>query len=429
MRRRTQGSVYMVALTVMTLLILIGAGAVAGLDQEVDAQSNRINGQRAERLAESGIDYALVVLADIDPADANLEDEWATLGEAGGTSFALEQGSFRVQIIDASSLVNINTAGEEQLEAMGMTSEQIDSLLDWREPDRDPREEGAKDLYYNQLEAPYNTALRPFATPLDILLVRGFTPATVFYPPQNTTAEPLVDGAQEEQPSLIDLITTDSGRAAAAPAADDGGGQDGGGGQGGGALLNANEATVGQLIQRGFEAETAVQIVQQRNQAGEFETIADILRTPGLTNATAALVLNNLQIGTPNRIIGRLNLNTVSDTILRTLPNVEDDVSQAILGRQGSFAELGELAELPGVTLESLIEIADDFAVGTDTFIVRVMGEVQQRRRFFEAVVRFENGAPRILRRSTPAFSDVLTRWRWPEEPDLEVNVLEGGAL
>lgn len=427
MRRRTRGSVYMVALTVMTVLILIGAGAVAGLDQEVDAQSNRINGQRAERLAESGIDYALVVLSDITPADANLDDEWATLGEAGGTSFALEQGAFRVQVIDASSLVNINTAGEEQLEAMGLTTEQIDSLLDWREPGRDPRQEGAKDLYYNQLEAPYNTALRPFATPLDLLLVRGFTPATVFFPPQNSTAEPLVDGAQEEQPSLVDLITTDSGRAAAAAPADAGGGD--GGGQGGGALLNANEATVGQLIQRGFEAETAVQIVQQRNQAGEFESLADILRTPGLTNANAALVLDNLQIGTPNRIIGKLNLNTVSETILRTLPNVEDDVSQAILGRQGSFESLGELAELPGVTLESLIEIADDFAVGTDTFIVRVMGEVQQRRRFLEAVVRFENGAPRVLRRSTPAFSDVLTRWRWPEEPELEVNVLEGGAL
>jgi type II secretory pathway component PulK len=423
MRRR--GSVYILSLAVMTVLILIGAGAAQGLALEVQAQSNRINAQRAERLAESAIDYAMVVLADIDPADAVLEDEWASLGEAGGTGFLLGEGSFRLQVIDASSLININTSREGQLEAIGLTSEQIDSLLDWREAGREPRQEGAKDLYYNQLDQPYNTALRSFSTPLDLLLVRGFTPALVFQPLQNTTQEPLVDGEADEQPALIDLITTDSGKAAGAPAADDGGGP--GGGQAGGALLDANTATVQQLVQRGFEAQTALQIIQARGEG--FGTLGEIIEVQGLTNAQAALVLDNLQIGTPNRLVGKLNLNTVSETILKTLPDIEDDVIQAILGQQGSFASLGELAELPGVTLDSLAEVADDFAVGTDTFIVRVMGEVQSRRQFMEAIVRYEGGRYRILRRTEPAFSDVPARWRWPEEAELEVDVQEGGAL
>ena len=52
----------------------------------------------------------------------------------------------------------------------------IDSILDWRDPNRDHRLNGAEEDYYRGLDPPYSCKDGPFDVVEELLLVRGVTP-------------------------------------------------------------------------------------------------------------------------------------------------------------------------------------------------------------------------------------------------------------
>jgi hypothetical protein len=51
----------------------------------------------------------------------------------------------------------------------------VDSILDWRDSDDNPRDNGAESEYYSSLEIPYSSPNRPFKTLEELMLVRGVT--------------------------------------------------------------------------------------------------------------------------------------------------------------------------------------------------------------------------------------------------------------
>ncbi|MCH8235789.1 MAG: general secretion pathway protein GspK [Chloroflexi bacterium] len=99
-------------------------------------------------------------------------------GRIDGVRFGLE---------DESARVNLNTllvadAGAEDggrrvlLALPGMTEEIADAILDWIDPDDEPREFGAEVDYYSGLNPPYAPKNGPLETIEELLLVRGVSP-------------------------------------------------------------------------------------------------------------------------------------------------------------------------------------------------------------------------------------------------------------
>ena len=118
--------------------------------------------------------------------------------------YVVNDVAFRVQIIDAASLVNLNRASEAQLQNMNLTTAQIDSLLDWREEGETARTEGAKDEFYQNLPQPYSAAKGRLHDIKDVLLVKDWVPSTVFSM-DNTTNTGIVTVP------LYELCTVESG--------------------------------------------------------------------------------------------------------------------------------------------------------------------------------------------------------------------------
>jgi DNA uptake protein ComE-like DNA-binding protein len=406
-RTKRAGGVFVISIAVLAGLVSILALAAASQRAATATQIKRMEARTARILAEAGLQRALTELQDQPVSPTTVNDDWALLGQIGGEAFELGRGTFRVQIVDAAGKVNLNSATQGQLELLPLTTEQVDAILDWREESRQPRPGGAKDEYYNQLFNAYNTRLGTFQSVNELLLVKNFTARDLY-----TVREDIVDtnrpvrtstGEQVQLP-LDEMVTVDS----TSQAVD----------ANGTAKLNVNQATAQQLVQRAqLSLQVATQIVQRRPGTG-YTDIGQVLDTPGLNIQSARTLLNTCTAGGQNQA-GKINLNTATEEILLTIPNLPPDAANAIVTRQSSgFSELGELLDVPGMNnLALLQQTAGYFEVNSQTFLVRVLGESGGTQIAIQATVSVTDGTPKLVRIEEPPYADVLTIWGWEPEP------------
>jgi general secretion pathway protein K len=93
-------------------------------------------------------------------------------------------GLYSVGIQDEAGKINLNLAAEEQIRALAVASGInpldadiiADSIMDWRDPDKAHRINGAEDDYYQALNPPYKAKNGRFDTVEELLMVRGVTP-------------------------------------------------------------------------------------------------------------------------------------------------------------------------------------------------------------------------------------------------------------
>lgn len=411
MRRR--GGALVITLAVSAGLLSLVLGLAAAHRAEFRRSIAYLESQKAREMAQAGLERALVELGTVDPNAVLLSDPWALIGEGNAESFLLEDGSFRIEILDEGSFVSLNTAGTDQLLNLGLTTEQADSLMDWREAGSEPRPEGAKDEYYNTLLQPYNAALRPLRSLDELLLVKGFTARTLWeWPEERASNVQLVQGSDEDQPVLAELATVWS----SAPFTRSGGQP----------RVNVNTANQQQLVQAGLSAQFAQAIIQRRNVQGTFTSLGQVLAVNGATMQNAPVILNNLSTSASTVVAGRINLNTASEAALNSLPNSSPDITQAILTRQSQgFQGVGDLTTVPGVTMAWLQQNADQFAVGSQAFRVRVLGRSGGAAVALEGIVSLAQGGPRLLATFDFPFRDAATRWRWEAEPTTDVVLAE----
>jgi general secretion pathway protein K len=410
MKRR--GTVFILALLTVVALTAVVASMSISQRSAVLSRLRRVEMIRAERIAEAGIQRAIAELSTRTTGPVLTTDSWATLGNNGDDRFVVGADSFRIQVIDASSLVNINNAPEEQLQRMPLTQEEIDSILDYRSAGQTPRPTGAKDDYYNSLTTPYNAKLLPFETPDELLQVRGMTPKTLYQPQENVSGTTLVGGTADSQPALIDLITTDSSCSQVDAA--------------GTQKRNINTANQQAIQQVVGSAQVATQIFQRR-QTTPFTTMGQVLQVPGVTTQIAKTLLDSFQIGNGAVQTGKINLNTATEAVLNTIPNLPADLVQTILSRQSQgFQSLGEIMDLPGYSVQVAQQTVDQFSVTSDTFLVRVVGTAGSSKVTLIGVVTFRNNIPTLIRIEHPAESNVsASRWGWNDEPTSDTVLKE----
>lgn len=415
MKRRDQGSAFIVVVVVLAGVVALLAGAAAARRTDFKLQMARMEAQRAQLAAESGIQFAMSRLETQDPNLVTLADDWTEYADSGSISLQLDRGEVRIQIVDEASFINLNSADQEQLEAIGLTPEQVDSILDWRSPELEPRPEGAKDEFYNDLVEPYNARLLDFTSVDELLLVKGISGPQVYqYRGELTSTGGASAAIDAEQLTLYDLLSTDS----QSPNLTSQGQQ----------KANINSAGVQQLVGRGVPFPTAQQIVQRRPQGG-YTTMGRALQAPSVDVRVAGILLDNYTIGTGATSNGKVNVNTAPEAVLLSLPGIAPDVAASILSRQESgFQTLAEFVTTPGITIENLRQWGDRVTVSSNTFRVRSLGRAGSTVVCIEGLVRLDSNGARLIRQWEPPERDMRARWRWDDEATNTLNLSEGNG-
>ncbi len=424
--RRDRGIVFVLTLAILVAVVSLLAIAAANQRGAVRQDLGELEQRRAKLAAEAGIQRAMAelqLLIDTPPETMTNQDEWALLGNNGSDIFRLPKSSFRLQVVDNCGFLDVNALTEEQLQTLGLSFEQIDSLLDWREATVTERPQGAKDAYYNGLTNPYNARLGRLQSLDELLLVRGFTPATLYGPPPSANSgqagQAVSSAALQLNLPLASILTVDAFSSVNGP--------------GGDARINLNggavtaQAIANRLL---IPQNIAQQILDLRNNRPNqaFTNLSDVLQVPGIlgnqTNLRA--IIDGATISATERQEGRVNINTASLDAISAIPNVTPEIAQQIVDRQsqGGFALLSDILSISSD--QALIRATlDSFTTLSNTFQIRVEGNAGSARVRLVAIASIEAGQVRILSVQEPPFSDMPARWGWTEGGN-EIILQEG---
>jgi DNA uptake protein ComE-like DNA-binding protein len=388
----------------MVLLVLVGlVAALAPLVRvDVRAAGQEADGQRALYLARAGVNLALATLQQDDPSKDGLDEEWATLGGAtsqtGGSGqnvYPLGEGQFRLEVIDASSRLDLNRADRATLQRLpGIDDTTVGEILAWRGQNSAGGSSQGSSGEYESLPRPYRLKAAPFDSVEELLLVQGVTPLLLYGPQDGTVSQ--------DQVPWIDLLFVDT----SSPNQD----------SAGRTRVNLNTATAPQLLAsaRGVLSQAQAQAIVQRRRAGRFASLADLLSVPLLNASVVRRLVDHVTVDTGAELMGRLNINTASAQTLQTLPGITSDAADQIVQRRqsnGDFESVGDLLDLGQQTFRALV---DRVTTKSSTFLVRARGELQNGTvRAVEAWVQRDGQKPRVVRwrvvPRTPGWYD----WGW----------------
>jgi type II secretory pathway component PulK len=421
--RRQGGFIFVMALLAVAGLVALMAMLAHSQRASLDDVQNRLNERRADAAAAAAVARAISVISEANANTVTLSDPWAQVGYDGTYSFDMGDGStFRMQIVDAASLINLNNASGagntstanlavQQLQQLPLEQDQIDSLLDWIQTSTQPRSDGGKDEFYNAQPQPYNTKLGPLTTVDELLLVQYWTAQDLYQPPTDTSGgNPLPTDTLGNAISLADMFTVDSGSPNTQAS--------------GAARVNVNVrgVTANSLRALGISPALAATIAARSPQPA----FASLLALPGVTPAAAQQLLNGVGFTTATRLTGKINLNTATQSVLMTIPNIDSATASSIVAQQANgFTSLGQLATLSGITPATLRQVADAFCVGSDTWIVRAYGESGGTGTSIEAVLRLSNAQAQVITWSRLNSPTIPSWWDWQAQP---ASTIDAGA-
>ena len=416
-QRAQRGGILVQVLVIIAALLALMATLVANQRVTLHAQQTILRTGRAEAAVRSGLARAEAVLS---AANANLvtkNDDWALQGNKGDESFELDTNdtntTFRMEIVDAASLININTAPEAQLQQLPILTEQVDCLLDWREPSAAARPDGAKDSYYNNLSTPYNTKLGNLNSVSELLLVSNWTANDLYTTNTGTTSTSGIVFANASGTTLplVAFLTTQSGAPNTTVT--------------GAARTNLNLRTLNPAVftQIGIPATTAATLVAR----APFTSFAQVLTVPGLAPNVLTQLLDSATFAPGTRLVGKINVNTASESVLETIPNVSTATAQAIVAQQSTgFTALGDLQQVSGLVGIPLAQLADATCVGSDTWIVRIWGESGPENDrvtlAVEATVGIRNQKVQVLSWERLASKTIPAWWDWNTDAGTSVD-------
>ncbi|QDU18202.1 type II secretion system protein GspK [Urbifossiella limnaea] len=225
-RAPRRGFVIVAVLIVVVVLSLAAYRFTDLMTAEYRAAARSQDSAQARAAARSGVHYAAAMLSD--PSILN--------GELGGNPYA--DGAFYPQlvrdggvarqvarfvlvavlpdgnggyeqrygcVIDEASRLNINTliqlddSGQLLYDALmklpNMTEDVAAAVVDWVDPDDDPREGGAESDYYLGLGQPYRCKNGPLNSVEELLFVRGVTPQVLYGSDRNRNGVADDDGS------------------------------------------------------------------------------------------------------------------------------------------------------------------------------------------------------------------------------------------
>lgn len=210
-RARTRKAVVLMAVLVVVVLLTLAAYKYSDyMLSEYRANEASIRASQARLNADSGVHYAaaqLVAGLDGNPWDNPGAFQSVTLGNPDANG--VQNGRFTILSLrspeetqtgtqahvfgcqDEASKINVNgllalDKGKGEigkkilLKLPNMTEDVAAAILDWMDPDDEPRPSGAENEYYSILPVPYRCKNGPLDSLEELLLVRGVTPLLLF---------------------------------------------------------------------------------------------------------------------------------------------------------------------------------------------------------------------------------------------------------
>jgi general secretion pathway protein K len=164
-------------LIVLWGLLLMGMLAMSfsfAMRTEALAARNGLDAARAYYQARTGINRAIALLS-VNPVDNVLNEPLAGKEEDASyeTRVASEGGKIDINFVSEGVLKEVLRKGglsQEEAESVG------DSILDWRDEDDMPRQNGAESVYYASLPEHIKIRNGKLVTPDELLAVKGVTP-------------------------------------------------------------------------------------------------------------------------------------------------------------------------------------------------------------------------------------------------------------
>lgn len=192
MSARQRGVALVTAMLIVAIVAALAASFALGQQVWLRQTQNLTDLARAERLQQGAVAAAAALLA----RDArngrtdDLTEDWARPIPPLPVDGAL----VHVAITDAQGRFNLNNLvqsgkGNTAAAAIGvfrnllalhdLPPDLADAVLDWIDPDSIARPNGAEDIDYLSLDAPYRAANQPLASVDELRLIKGFTPEIV----------------------------------------------------------------------------------------------------------------------------------------------------------------------------------------------------------------------------------------------------------
>jgi type II secretory pathway component PulK len=385
MRTKEKGVALIVVLWIAMLLVL----TLYSFLLETAAETSLANGfaarKKAEQLALSGYEKAIVLLdADeetkqtLADAWAHDEDEWFEV-ELGDGVFTLIHPIYSDDqvywgIADEASRLNINTAPKDSLlELPEMTEEIADSILDWRDSDNEPEPSGAEEDYYITLQPPYSCRNAPFVTVEELLFVKGMTAEILWGEDrnQNGILDPGEDddGDGELDFGFANFVTVYS--------VDKNVQKDGSD------RLNINDPQAD--LENGLAEVLSAGTIQAIRTSGPYLSVGYLLDVQGVTVQSFKQVVDLVTV-LPAPMAGMININTAPKQVLSALPGIEDEMVEALLSyRSREEVDLSNIGWVLDVELdeemkkEQLKTIANHVTTRSYQFRIDSVGRVGER--------------------------------------------------
>ena len=210
---RRDGALLLIVLVTVVVLSLCAYTFTTLMQTEEEATRLMTLRMQTKHLADSGLDYTRMYLANSDTTIRERGGLWdneegfsgipvAAEVNGGGrigyfsiVNYNIDSDGFadgsRFGLIDESSKINLNTlvfsdelqegsAREILMQLPEMTEEIADSILDWIDSDDEARENGVESDFYQGLSPGYAAKNGPMDSLDEILLVRGVTPQLLF---------------------------------------------------------------------------------------------------------------------------------------------------------------------------------------------------------------------------------------------------------
>ncbi|MBA7605893.1 hypothetical protein ES703_13028 [subsurface metagenome] len=200
-----RGMVLVLTLVVITILAVLVLEFNYLMRVEVEIAGNYRDSLKAYYLANSGVNFAYLLLRDDDDLSCDsLDEDWAL----AKPPVAMEEGTVTFQIIDECGKININSlltkkgkiddrkkaVLERLFEVLEIDKKLADVVCDWLDKDDEVRDFGTEDDYYSNLENPYPCKNGPLNTIDELFLLKDFNDE-VFY------------GKEKERGSLNSYLT------------------------------------------------------------------------------------------------------------------------------------------------------------------------------------------------------------------------------
>jgi DNA uptake protein ComE-like DNA-binding protein len=298
---------------------------------------------------------------------------------------------------DAHSKLNINRMTRDQLLEIEplMTEDIADAILDWIDADEEPNPMGAESPYYMSLPYSYLCRNGPMQSIMELELIAGVDQRDVRGEDwnQNGILDPNEnDGEATWPPDNADGIL-DMGWSGILTAAS----QDGGLGASGEARLDLKTASESEVAQRTTVTSDQAKVITDYVAGNESATMTDFIsrslrslatqpgqpppRVEALTDEQLGLLLDECEIPTDQAagpVPGKLNINTCPVEVMRFIPEIGDEMADAIIadrsGRADGYTSIINLLEVPGMNRRTLATLYNLLTVRSNVYVVTSRG-------------------------------------------------------